>query len=507
MTLEKVSRFNLIDEQWIPVAGVGNVSLKQIFSDSSLTALGGNPVQKISVFKLLLAIAQSACTPKDEAEWEELGCEGMKKKVLAYLEHYHDCFFLYGEKPFLQMPEIEKAAKTSFGSLQMQVATGNTSVVTQIQAEKKLSDAEKAMLVLNLMGFALGGKKVDNSVVLTAGYTQKSNAKGKPATGKPGPAVGFMGLLHSFFFYKNIIQSVYNNLFTEEQIMKIKIYSGGVGTAPWICMPKGEDDDIAKKLKQTYMGRLVPVNRFVLLAEDGVHYSEGIFYPGYAENVVDASVSVDFAAKPKPKVLWVDPERKPWRQITSLLSFLNSEQSSGFVCYQLKELCERCKKTDSFSVWSGGVKISNNAGEQFLKGNDDFVESEVQLSSDIFGSTFFENLSLQMGELEIKKNILYGCVMKYFSTLLTEGKNFAEQATGLYWQLAESSFQQLVNACECPEGEDVEKRLEPMIKKFNGYVLQIYNQYCPNQTARQLESWAKNKPFSNENKKISKEEN
>lgn len=492
----KENRFNLIDEPWIPVAGKGKVGLKEIFSDTTLTALGGNPVEKISVFKLLLAIAQSAFTPKDETEWESVGCDGMQKKILTYLKQNYDCFWLYGEKPFLQMPEIEKAAKTSFGSVQMQVATGNTSVVTEIQAEKQLSDAEKAMLVLNLMGFALGGKKVDNSVILTAGYSQKSNEKGKPSTGKPGPSVGFMGLLHSFFFCETLIKSIYVNVFAAEQIDEMKMYPSGVGIASWIQMPKGEDDETAKSLKQSYIGRLVPLNRFILLSDDGIHYSEGIIYPDYAAFVVDPSVSVDFSAKPKPKVLWTDPERRPWRQITSLLSFLNSEQSTGYICFQLKEISERCKKTKSFSVWSGGVKVSSNAGEQYLTGTDDFVESEVQLSSDVFGSTFFANLSGQMEELENKAKILYGCVMKYFSTLLTDGKNLAAQATGLYWQLTESSFQQLVNACDCPDGEDITNRLEPFTKKFNSYVLQIYNQYCPNQTARQLEAWAKNKPFT-----------
>ena len=56
------NRFNLVDEQWIPVAGAGLVSLMRIFTDSSLRALGGNPVQKIALIKLLLAIAQAAAS-------------------------------------------------------------------------------------------------------------------------------------------------------------------------------------------------------------------------------------------------------------------------------------------------------------------------------------------------------------------------------------------------------------------------------------------------------------
>ena len=101
-------RFNLIDEPWLPIVDVGRVSLRQVFSESSYRALGGNPVQKIALMKLLLAIAQAACTPEDEAQWQALGAAGLAQRCLAYLEQWHERFFLYGDQPFLQMPSVEK---------------------------------------------------------------------------------------------------------------------------------------------------------------------------------------------------------------------------------------------------------------------------------------------------------------------------------------------------------------------------------------------------------------
>ncbi len=53
MTLE--NQFNLIDEPWIPVIDKGRLSLRQIFSDASNRGLGGNPLQKMAMTKLLLA--------------------------------------------------------------------------------------------------------------------------------------------------------------------------------------------------------------------------------------------------------------------------------------------------------------------------------------------------------------------------------------------------------------------------------------------------------------------
>jgi len=493
------NRFNLIDEPWIPVTELGKVGLRQIFENPSIKSLGGNPVEKIAVFKLLLAIAQSAVTPKDETEWESLGCEGMRQKILEYLNKNKDCFWLYGDRPFLQILGIKVAKSISFGAVMMHIASGNTTVVTEIQAESLQSDAEKALILLTLMGFAFGGKKTDNSVVLSKGYTGKSNGKGKPSSGKPGPSVCYMGMQHSFFFLESICNSLYFNLLTNQMLLNINMYSAGIGVAPWLDMPAGEDDEKARNLKKSYMGRLIPLNRFCLIDGDKIHYSEGILYSDYAEFVVDPSVSVDFAAKPKPRVIWINPSKKPWRELPSLLSFMENNKNNGFVCYQLKLISERLLKKNLFSVWSGGVRVSSNAGEQYLTGTDDFVESEIKLNSSIFAenSSFFSTLSKEMSNLSVFEKTLYNSVTHYYEDMKGSGKEISGNACNEYWQLCEGEFQGLVDTC-C--GENAEEELKKFRKKISGFVLQIYDSNCPAQTARQLELWAKNRPFLNKTK-------
>ena len=99
------NKFNLVDEPWIPVAGKGLVSLAGVFSDPSLSALGGNPVQKIALTKLLLAIAQAAYTPKDDEDWKNLGAVGMAKKALAYLTEKKRCFGCMERNRFCRCPK------------------------------------------------------------------------------------------------------------------------------------------------------------------------------------------------------------------------------------------------------------------------------------------------------------------------------------------------------------------------------------------------------------------
>lgn len=486
------NRFNLIDQPWIPVADHGRVSLRQLFTNRAYRSLGGNPVQKIAILKLLLAIAQAAATPKNENEWKELGVEGLAKRCLAYLDQWHERFYLYGDKPFLQMPAISAARVQPYGAVLPEVSTGNTTVLSQVQVQRELDDGTKALLLLTLMGFALSGKKTDNSVVLTPGYTGKKNEKGKPSTGKPGPSVAHMGLLHTFLTGASIQETLWLNIFTLKQIEQMNVYPAGVGTAPWEAMPEGEDCSTAKHLRQSFMGRLLPMCRFCLLTEKGVHYSEGIAHPGYKEGVVDPSMAVNYSGK-EPKALWVDPDKRPWRELTALLGIFDQLSTQGFQSWQLNTGLDRARDVvEGFAIWSGGLRVSSNAGEQYPGGNDDFVESNIWLHSEILGEGWFIQLKQEMDALDELAKRLYGRVQGFFKEQTMDGSKISAQATLLFWQLCERDFQQLVIHCDQSE-VDAKERYK-LRQRFADYVNQAYDKFCPRETARQLDAWAKCRP-------------
>lgn len=494
--------FNLIDEPWILVAGKGRASLKQVFSEPDLRALGGNPIEKIALMKLLLAITQAAATPEDDEAWRAMGAEGMAQKCHAYLNQWHDRFDLYGERPFLQMPAIAAAEVKSYGTVLPEIASGNTTVLTHGQVEHVLSDAEKAVLLVGLMGFALGGKKTDNGVVLSAGYAGKRNDKGKPSTGKPGPSVAHMGLLHTLLQGDTLRQSLWLNVLTRERIAQNTRFLDGLGTAPWERMPAGEDDAVARQLKSSVMGRLVPLCRFCLLTDDGLHYSEGIAHASYKEGVCDPTAAVNWSGK-EPKALWTNPEKRPWRELTALLGFLAQQQSAGFECWQLAACVGRaCDSVDAFAIWSGGLSVSSNAGEQFAKGGDDFVESLVSLQSSSLGEFWFTQLQAEMTALDELAKGLYGRVLGYFKTQLVDGGDLAAQATHLFWQLSERDFQPLLDACNQDAASAA--RRHQLRRRFADYAQQAYDRYCPKDTARQLDAWARCRP--NHRKYLQQEE-
>ncbi|MFH2064522.1 MAG: type I-E CRISPR-associated protein Cse1/CasA [Pseudomonadota bacterium] len=486
MNVHAERRFNLVDEGWIPVAEKGLVSLKRVFTDSDLSALGGNPVEKIALIKLFLAIAQATYTPSDETEWASIGWNGLSKKVSDYLTDKKDLFWLYGDKPFLQMPTIAKADIQTFSAVLPNIATGNTTLLLQSQIEKPLNDSEKALLLVFLSGFALGGKQTDNSVVLTPGYSLKTKA------GKPGPSLGFLGYLHSFLTGRSLIETVWLNWMTHEQLEQLSLFPGGIGTPPWEKMPEGEACIVATNLTQSLMGRLLPLCRFALLAEDGLHYSEGILHPTHKNGGFDPSITVDFSND--PKAVWVDPEKRPWRQLTSLLSFFNSESEQTFDCYQIHSGVLRARKTmPGFCIWSGGLRVKFNSGEQGVKGNDDFVESETYLSSDWIGEAWFTRLKSEMTTLDEMSKTIFSAVSGYCQSQKMDKKTkIAKSAMtqSLFWQMCEKKFQELVYACGDDQGEKA-SALRPF---FTGYADTVYNRFCPKETARQIECWAKHRP-------------
>ncbi|NNM58936.1 MAG: type I-E CRISPR-associated protein Cse1/CasA [Legionellales bacterium] len=484
------NRFNLIDEPWIPIVDIGNVSLKQVFSYPEYRALGGNPIQKIALTKLLLAIAQSSYTPENDEDWSSLQPIGLAHHCLNYLEKWHDRFYLYGDKPFLQIPAINKAAVQNFGAVMPEISSGNTTILTQSQIEKKLTDADKALLILTLMGFGLGGK-ADNTIVLSSTYQGKQNKKGNPSTCNSGAAIGASGFLHNFLQNNTLHKTLWHNLFTHEQISSLRNYPEGIGKAPWEEMPISEDCHVAQALKSSLIGRLIPVSLFCLLTEIGLHNSEGIAHPGYKEGCFDPSICVNYSSK-APKAIHVDPEKRPWRSLTTLLSFLSelNNQAFGFECQQLHLTLKRMMThEEKFILWSGGLKISGGVTRKhYISGSDDFIESTIQLHTHDIGETWFSNLQLEMEKLDHLSKIIYSATCAYFKNQKTDGVKQAKAASNLLWQLCERRSQELINGCD-----DLEK-VAALRQAFANFALTAYDSYCPKETARQLDAWAKNRP-------------
>lgn len=477
------NRFNLVDEPWIPIANEGLKSLKDVFSGECKT-LGGTPREKIALLKLLLAIAQAAFTPKNYLEWKQHGAAGLGAKCLDYLDKNKALFFLYGQKPFLQMP-VQKAAIRRYGCFLPQVATGNTSRLTDLQNEFPVSDAQKALILICEMSMCLGGKKVDNKYSLDPGHEKK-------VSGAAGPGMCSLGLQHSFITGKNLLETLWLNLIDLECINKLTHFSAGLGIPPWEKMPESEICIVAQDLQHSFIGRLVPLARYCLLTEEGIHYTEGIRHPDYQSNFFDPSVSFDKHTS-KTRMIWTDPEKRPWRNLVAMLGFLDAERAtSKFDCLYLQEGIGRLKNTDisNIGIWCGGFKVSSNAGEQYATGNDDSVESEFSLNIRALETeSWYGDFQREMEQLEKFSKIIYSCVNSYMSSQKMDN-GLAKVASGIFWERSEEFFPDLLDNCD-------NKTIMPALrKKFKSIVYQTYDSICPQDTGSKMLEWARYRPFA-----------
>ncbi|MGM0988508.1 MAG: type I-E CRISPR-associated protein Cse1/CasA [Pseudomonadota bacterium] len=511
------NHFNLIDEPWIPVADVGRVSLREVFARSDLRALGGNPIQKLALTKLLLAIAQAACTPDDEAEWTELGVEGLSSRCLDYLDTWRDSFYLHGERPFLQMPAVAdciaerterrlKAAKTK-GKREEAIASGqprslgagfypdlpsaNNTLLSHTLFEKPMDEADQAVFLVTLMNFAFAGKRVEGDLTSLAG-----RALGSRYSAPAGPSLGgWTGQLHCLVTTGELRRDLWVNLMTREAIAAANRWPEGMGRPVWEAMPTHEEDVRAETLKRSYQSCLVALSRFALLQEGGIFYLDGIHYPGVKEGWFEPSLLLDHSGK-DIKVKYVNLDRKPWRELHAFLDFLSLSERSGFESLGLQQGVSRMRDLgESLCIWTGGLKVSANSGDQSVKQADDFLESQVWLQGSDLGSAWLDNLKREMEGLEQLSKRLYACVRGYYRDLNAAPDMAAAQAANaghLFWQLCERDFSALTAHCDAT-GAEADAR-QALRRRFFGHVASCFDQCAPRETARQLEAWAHCQP-------------
>jgi len=162
-----------------------------------------------------------------------------------------------------------------------------------------------------------------------------------------------------------------------------------------------------------------------------------------------------------------------------------------FSCPQLECCFPRiAREATQLGLWSGGLRVSNHASEQYLSGSDDDVASLVSLPIASMGKEWFGHWQTEMQALDALSKVLYARVFAYFKHQGGDGTNHAGQAVNLFWQGCESHYQDLIKYC----GEGMDQERNALRKVFVGFVYRFYDHYCPRETVRQLDAWAQSRP-------------
>jgi CRISPR system Cascade subunit CasA len=188
--------------------------------------------------------------------------------------------------------------------------------------------------------------------------------------------------------------------------------------------------------------------------------------------------------------------KKPWRESTSLLSFLS--QKNNFRCEQINFAFEKTKNVEKFGVWAGGLKVTYNSGDQNVGGSDDFIESEFKIDRDQMGENWWRLFSTEMQKIDDRADILQKSVANYLNDVgiskkSPNNKETVNKAMEQYWGLCEKKFQILIISCE----DMINNEPESLKKLWNDYIIiveAVYNNFCSSKTGRQIMAWSKNRP-------------
>ena len=509
-----MTRFNLVDEPWIDVAGHPRQSLRQFFTGGGgFRNFGGNAVDKMAMLRFMLALAHAAVEVPDDAAWRALTLEVLAQKILAYLDTWHDVFDLFGEKPFLQFPQLREKAKKdkilSYSAFRPGISD-NKALLTNWDFFCEIRTEDLPLMLLRGCGFGLGGGRYDNTIVLSPGYKAKLNDKGdKGRCGVPGALIGQKGYLHSYLRGETLLKTIKLNMLTLEDVGEMKVFRG-MGRPAWENMPDGEDSPRAREYRKSYQGTLLPLDKFYLLLpeDEKIILTDGIAYPKDPSELVDPALTV---LKEKEAV-WAKNELRPWRELTSIFSFIQAAKKMRppfFLSCGIRKL----PREELVHVWTAGLQVSTNSGKQFISGSDDYIESDFSLFNSNISEYGYDRFVNTMKKLDEYAKILWECVKSYFNEMTGANSNkgkvdtgktpqrkvsgniktIADHAVTVFWEIAEKDAQLIIDTVFAEDIPDCEAPPE-LLKKWRRLVEEQYSRSCPHETARQLLAWSKCRP-------------
>ncbi len=495
-----MEQINLCDYPWIPIAGdQQRRSLFQLFSEPSIRRLAGNAVDKIVVLRLLLCIVHAAIDIPDDDAWLALDNEKIASAARQYLTDHHDCFEMYGNQPFLQFPQLKElgGSEDPFGGLVVNVAMGASKpVVASWSQSRELSQAERIVLLLRSACYACGGKKYKPKLCLSQGVV-------KNATGRAGTLLGKKGYLHSYLVGDTLLDTLHLNLLTQRDVEALNAFPKGMGRPFWENMPRGEQDATSDNYRATYQGELFPIDKFLLFTEKGVVKTDGIAYPSYEDGLVDPALTV-FVDGKGLNVLQARTDIRSWKDLPAILAFLENEKkqkwSSYFVSMGMRKLSE--SYASQATVWTGGMEVTSNSGEQYLSGKNDYVEAEFTMPLNFLDSNRFRRYKEMMLDVDDRAKRVCVCVSNYYKKLAQEGEGIAASAKTAFLERMESRAQGIIDLAfsDCDE-EEIRKEKG----KWFGLLCQVFDEFCPHTTPRQMTAWVETSPsFQKQPKKEGK---
>ena len=362
---------NLTTDPWIPVVDVGGASslasLQDVFAGAHRD-LAVRPHERVALMRLLLCVAHAALDgPKDRAAWKAAKLE-LPAKAKVYLNDHHDEFELFHPtKPFLQFAGLEKPPKppkkgktttevpgeeadecTSASKLDFALSTGNNTTLFDHGAAndepRGFTPAQLALMLITFQCFSPGGR-------IGVARWQRANTPGNGSSGHAPCAPSAM--LHSFIRSGSQLDTIHANLISKHAVAMI--YSKKWGQPVWEFMPKAfSDEDAVENATGTFLGRLMPLTRALLLRPDGrsLVLANGLDYPTFPEWPHEPTASVVKKRDNSGHALVGAGQKAIWRELHGLVMRRKAGEPGGPI--SLTEIAET-NSAQALDIWVGAL--------------------------------------------------------------------------------------------------------------------------------------------------------
>jgi CRISPR system Cascade subunit CasA len=341
---------NVAFDPWIPVVTTSGerklVSLCTLLTEGDrLADLAVRPHERVALMRLFLCVAHAALNgPNNYDEWRNVP-KKLPEAAGKYLTTWKDSFELFHvTKPWLQVAELKGVDKVDGISgksspvalLDFEMATGNNSTLMDHYGQmsyRQISPEKIAVNLLTFQNFSSGG-----GAPIAQWKTIKTSQVGNP----DAPCLS-QSMAHCLLRGRLLGETIHLNLPTFEKIEEVYktfaadkkegyIYSDvDLGRPVWEYFPESPEKEADRVFNatKTYIGRLVPISRWVRLIHnsDQMYCCNGFKYDTYKDGFASEPTSAVRLVTRKDKkgvetkerkVVKVDSSKALWRELSSL---------------------------------------------------------------------------------------------------------------------------------------------------------------------------------------------
>lgn len=499
---------NVAFDPWIPVMTITGerrlASLSEVFTDGEKFAdLAVRPHERVSLMRLFICVAHAALKgPKNYDDWLDVP-KRLVESAKTYLMEWKDSFELFHkEKPWLQVADITKTPGgkssetgtedwTPVSKLNFSLATGNNSTIFDhagLSVNRDISLAETVLSMLTFQCFSPGGLI---SQVYWKGIQTGKSSKDAPCV----PA----SMMHAFLRTGNLLTTISLNLPNYEDV--VMVYGKRPSGRPlWECMPRSLSDETGvSNATGTYLGRMVPMTRLILLHPEKpcMLLGDGLIYPAFTDGFPPESTATVIirknGASEDRALLAYRPSKAVWRELSAIVVKRKTDGTGGPLSLR--------------AIQDGrGFDLIVSALARDKATILDTAESVFQISSQLMSETGNTAYEFEVGVAESMAGRIGWAVETYRketdagwegrlksagSSKGTLKARLHTLATTHYWTTVEKNLSLLMAHIEAIGDDDAIPTRDIWRKMLFAAACDAYRTACGQETPRQMRAFAK----------------